>query len=250
MNKELEKKENSVVPSEDLFQGQDTGFEGTDAQTFKTPFVKILQALSPELKRSDPKFIKDAEQGLFCNSATQAIYKELSVIILKVEHALVVWRPERGGFVGRFNKSEESKVVSSKEGLKKWDEEGNEVMDSIEFYCMSVNDPSDVFILPMSTASIKHAKSFATRLRMLKSGGKSVGVSWAGVWNIKTVEESNDRGSWFTIGSTPEFERFITLAERDNMIVPAKEMLKKAVTDYSVVEDSEQTNDSTTTEEF
>ena len=36
-----------------IFDGAgDTGFEGTVPDTYKTPFVKILQALSPELKKS------------------------------------------------------------------------------------------------------------------------------------------------------------------------------------------------------
>lgn len=223
----------------ELFGGMDSGFEGTDAQTFKTPFLKILQALSPELKKSDPKFIPEAEQGDFCNTATQQLYKSIDIVVLKVEHTLVVWKPDRGGFVGRFSKSREEEIVNEKEGLKKWDEDGNNVVDTIEFYCMNIEDPTDIFIFPMSTASLKHAKSFATRLRLLKADGKPVNVSWAGVWKISTVEEKNDKGTWYTMGSTPEFVRFITKEERDSMVVPAKEMLRTAETDYSALSDSE-----------
>jgi len=236
MTKEITKQESTELVESGLFEGTDTGFEGTSSDTFKTPFMKILQALSPELKKSDAKRIEGAEQGHFCNSATNDLYESINIIVLKVEHSLVVWKPERGGFVGRFPKTSEEDLVTVRDGAKKFDAEGNSVVDTIEFFCVNADDPSDLFILPMSTASVKHGKSFATRLRLLKAGGKPVNVSWAGVWNIRTVEESNDKGSWFTIGSTPDFVRFVTLEEKNNIILPAKEMLKTAETDYSTIE--------------
>ena len=245
--KEVATTNGTEVTKTGLFSGGDSGFEGTDSQTFKTPFLRILQAVSPELKKSDAKFIEGASAGNFCNSATQGVFDSVDIIVLKVEHSLVVWKPERGGFVGRHPKSMEEKIVARKDGVQKWDQEGNEVMDTIEFYCINADDPSDIFIFPLSKASLKHAKSFATRMRLLKSDGKPVGVSWAGVWNIKVVEESNDKGSWYTIGSRPSFVRFINMEEKTDFIEPAKEMLKSAETDYSVIDASE---DSTEPTEF
>lgn len=239
---------NKVSVDLTMFEGQDTGFEGTDATTFKTPFLKVLQSLSPELKKTDPKYIPEAEAGLFCNSASQELYTNLNVIVVKVEHSLIVWGANRGGFVGRFPKGREEELVASKEGLKKWDIDGNEIVDTIEFFCINADNPSDIFVFPLSTTSLKHAKSFATRLRMLKADGKPVYVSWAGVWNIQTVEESNDKGSWYTLGNTPSFVRFVTKDEIDSFILPTKEMLKTAEADYSAInptksEDDEDDND-------
>lgn len=108
-----------LTEMEELFDGASSGFEGTSPETFKTPFLKILQAMSPELKKTDSKYIPGAEQGDFCNSATQELYKELNVVVLKVEHVLIAWRPQRGGFVGRYTKDMEDKVVATKEGVKK-----------------------------------------------------------------------------------------------------------------------------------
>lgn len=238
MPKAIAKQEtqNYALAEKGIFEGASSGFEKTSAETFKTPFLKILQALSPELKKTDSKFVPGAEQGDFCNSATQEIYKELEVVILKVEHVLVAWKPSRGGFVGRYSKEREEEIVSSKEGVKKWDKEGNLVIDTIEFYCMNAKNPMDIFIFPLSTASLKYAKSFATRLRMLTADGKPVNVSWAGVWKISTMEDHNELGSWYTLGSTPSFVRFITKEERDRFIIPAKDMLEKAETDYAAID--------------
>lgn len=237
-NNELEKKNNALVDVS-MFVGEETGFEGTDKDTFKTPFLKILQSLSPELKKSDPKYIEGAEPGMYCNSATRGLYKDLNVIVVKIEHSLVVWKPNRGGLVGSFNKHEEKEIVARKEGVYKWDKDGNEVIDTVELFCINADSPSDIFIFPVSGASLKHVKSFATRLRTLQSNGKNVNVTWAGIWNISTVEESNDKGSWFTIGNTPKFVRFITLEEKGSFVTPTQEMLKTAETDYSAIDSSE-----------
>lgn len=238
MSKEVTKSPGNSVVDASIFEGQSSGFEGTDSSTFKTPFLKVLQAMSPELKKSDPKFIPSAQQGQLCNSASQELYDDVNVVILKVEHSLVVWKPNRGGFVGRFPKAKEDETVAKREGVQKWDIDGNEVMDTIEFFCMNADNPADIFILPMSTASFKHGRSFATRLRTLQVNGKPVNVSWAGVWKISTTEESNEHGTWYTIGNTPEFVRFVSKEEKDNFILPAKDMLKNAETDYTTIEGS------------
>lgn len=244
MANEVQKKESGELVDVSMFEGVSSGFEGTDSTTFKTPFVKILQALSPELKKSDSKYLSEAEPGLFCNSATQELYQSIDIIVLKVEHSLLSWKPNRGGFVGRHSKSMEESIIGKRDGLQKWDTEGNEIMDTIEFFCLNHKDPTDMFILSLSAASFKHARTFATRLRMLKANGKPVNVSWAGIWRISTVEETNEKGSWFTIGSTPEFIRFITKEEKEFFVLPAKEFLKNSETDYTIIESSDASIDS------
>lgn len=234
----MSKKQDDQLTEANMFEGLESGFEGTNSDSFKTPFMKILQQLSPELKRTDPKYVEGAQSGQFCNSATNEVWDELDVVVLKIEHVLVVWKPNRGGFVGRFPKAQEESIVARQNGLEKWTADGDKVIDTMEFYCMDINNPSNLFIFPLSTTSLKCAKTFATRLRLLRINGKPAPVTWAGVWKIKTVEESNDKGSWYTIGSTPEFVRVITIEEKANFITPAKDLLKKAETDYSAIESS------------
>lgn len=246
MAKEVKKNESTETMDLTVLNGIDgigSGFEGTNSGTFKTPFLKVLQAMSPELKKSDPKYIQGAEQGQLCNTATNEAVDNLEIVVLKIEHVLVVWVPERGGLVGRFPKSKEDELVTKRDGAKKWTAEGNEVVDTIELYCLDMVNPEVPFIFPLSTTSLKYGKSFATRMRALRVDGKQVGVSWAGVWKIGTVEESNDKGSWFTIGATPDFQRLITVQERDEYVIPAIEMLKTAAVDYSVVDAAEHKDD-------
>jgi hypothetical protein len=236
-DKELMNKQSTDVVGEGTFDGYKTGFEETCSDTFKTPFLKILQAMSPECKKGGVDYIEGAEQGLFCNTASKKVMEELDIIVLKIQHNLVVWKPERGGFVGVFDKAMENEIVVRQEGMKKYDKEGNEVCDTISLFCINANDYSDICVYPMSNASMKHAKTFATRMRQLKlNNNKLAGVTFAGVWNIKTVLEENNKGSWYSIGGTPSFKRFITKDEFENLVKPSLEKIEKAETDYSQME--------------
>lgn len=243
-NIQRKNQEQKELVNTSLFDGMSTGFEETSQETFKTPFLKILQDLSPECKKKSSDFIDEAEPGLFCNSATKQLYGSIDVIVLKVTHNLVVWKPKRGGFVGVFDKAKENEIVVKRDGLLKLDAEGNEVVDTISFYCVNANDPSDIFIFPLSKSGFKHASKFATKLRMLKINGKNAGVSFAGVWKIESIEETNDKGSWFTLAKQT-FERFITEEEFNHVIKPTLELLKKADTDFSQMDTKSDDDDET-----
>lgn len=226
-------KSTRLALDERMFAGQPTGFEETNNETFKTPFLKILQTLSPELKRKSESFIDGAEEGMFFNTATLQSMDEINLIVLKVSHNLVVWKPNRGGFVGVFDKSEESKIVHRKHGLEKFDKDGNEIVDTISLFCLNADQPTEIFVFPMSKASLKYARAFSTRIRMLEANGKPIGVTFAGIWNVKTVLQENDKGSWYDIGNTPTFQKFISKTEFENYVKPALDIITKAETDFS-----------------
>jgi hypothetical protein len=226
--KAVTKSEGNLPAEADLFEGGSSGFEGVSSSAFKTPFLKVLQSISPEVENE----VKGAKGGRFINTVTKNICDELNIIVLEVREDLVVWQPNRGGFVGSFPKTMEKEVVAVRKGVEKFDKDNNEVVDTISYLCMNADDPTDIFIFPLSGASLKHARAFNTRIRQLKVGGKMTGVTWAGIWNIKTVKEENDKGKWFSIGDTPDMVRIINKDEK-SIILEAQEMLKTAETDFS-----------------
>jgi hypothetical protein len=248
MAKFLKKNEEKEISKGELdvsiFEGQVTGFEQTNSETFKTPFLKVLQLLSPELNpKKESDYVETAKPGMFCNTATKEVFNKLDVIVLNIEHNLVVWKPNRGGFVGVYPKAKENEIVHSVDGIKKYDEEMNEIYDTINFFCMNANNYSDLFVISLSNTSFKHGRNWSTKIRMLKSNEKPIGFSYAGVWTIQTVEESNDLGSWYTIGNTPTFKRFITSNEFYNCIEPALKILENNVVDYEVLNENKKSDE-------
>lgn len=240
--KELEKKGTTEV---DIFQGSGTtGFEETSSDSYKMPLMKVLSKSSGEVDPDSEKFDPNAKAGQFYNVATGEAFDELNVIPLKISHQLFVWGANMGnGLKGIYPLSEKSNIVVTHQGYDDLDIEGNKVKEVLTFYFMDAEDKSSVFALSLSSTSFKYGQSFATRLRNLKKDGKSVGVTYAGVWNIKTVKSTKGSNSWYTIGNSPKFSRFIEVQEYNDFIHPALDMLKDAEVDHGVSkEDTETVN--------
>lgn len=229
---ELEVKKDVI----DLFKknkAEHSGFEGLTPDAFKMPFLKILEDLSPEVKHG-PNRVKGAEPGMFFNTATHELFKTIDVIVLKVNHDLLVWKPKRGGFVGIHQLSEEKDIVKRIDsGVIKFDAHGNSVQDTLTFFLLNANSPLELMALPLSVTRFKDGQSFNSRLKYLKCNGEYVGVSWAGVWRLGLVEKTNDQGTWHIIGNTPEFLRFVNEQEINQFILPAIEGIKSRVVNYA-----------------
>src|SRR5437899_832431 len=69
---------NAIVPSEleQLFQAEaGAGLEDMTQQDRVTPFIALIQALSPQVDKNKPQYIEEAEQGDIFNTVTGEVYK-------------------------------------------------------------------------------------------------------------------------------------------------------------------------------
>ena len=66
------KKESTAVANimDDLYEAAGQGMETIGADDMQIPFLRILQPLSPQLIKTDPKFIKGASAGDIFNTVT------------------------------------------------------------------------------------------------------------------------------------------------------------------------------------
>src|SRR5271154_3374242 len=76
-----------------------TGFENMGQQDMTLPRLGLCQALSPQRKKSDPKFISDLEEGMFFNTITQHVYgSKLRVAPLLFYRSQIFFNPiDQGG---------------------------------------------------------------------------------------------------------------------------------------------------------
>ena len=66
------RKESTAVANimDDLYEAAGQGMETIGAEDMQIPFLRILQPLSPQLIKNDPKFIKGASAGDIFNTVT------------------------------------------------------------------------------------------------------------------------------------------------------------------------------------
>jgi hypothetical protein len=75
MANQVAKKEEAGLPAEMMDDIFDTAGEGTtyEADELQIPFVRVAQGTSPQLKKSDMKYIADLRQGDIFNTVSNEI---------------------------------------------------------------------------------------------------------------------------------------------------------------------------------
>lgn len=99
------KQEHAPVPAildarlTNLAKHAGAGMERVGIDDMVLPRIKLLQALSPEVNRRNPEYVKGAVPGLFLNVATRKLFRSLRVVPAAYIRHHIEWLPNRGGFV-------------------------------------------------------------------------------------------------------------------------------------------------------
>lgn len=200
------------------------GFENVSATDMAIPFIVILQALSPQVKRGDQQ-VEGAKEGDIFNTVTGSMFpgdEGIYFIPATFKKAVVEWRPrdDGGGFVAQHDD------ISGLTGLSKDDNgriitaDGNILVDTAYHYGLLVdpvtNDYSTVVISMTSTQLKKSRKwnSLMAGLKMSKAdGSKFTPPMFGHMYKLTTVPEENAVGSWSgwdieLFGQTPSIELY------------------------------------------
>ena len=75
-----------------LFDDGLGGFESLSADVVAFPFIRILQSLSPQCKRTDPNHIPGAEEGMFLNNINNRVIEPpVDVVVGRFEIGRASW---------------------------------------------------------------------------------------------------------------------------------------------------------------
>ena len=208
MSKAVTKKEDNLPSAiEDVIF--ETAGEGIDYDTseLQIPFLRLVQAMSPQLKKTDPKFIEGASQGDMFNTVTGQYWDgEEGVVVIpcyqETKYLEFVPRDSGGGFVGEIAPDNPIIQQAKREGNKELLPNGNELVKSDQHYCIILdNDIPTLAILDMKVSQLKVSRRWKTQIAMLKVKNKNgelvVPSVYSNMWKFKTVEESNDQGTFF-----------------------------------------------------
>ena len=206
---DVTKKSNTDVSNilDDILE---TAGEGVDYETseLQIPFIRVIQALSPQIKKSDAAFIKGAEQGDLFNTVTGEVWKgEEGINVIpcyqETKHLEFTPRDQGGGFVGELPAGDPNILKTTRQGAKETLPSGNELVKSDQHYCMVLNKDGSAqpAIVDMKSTQLKISRRWKTQIAMQKipdkNGVMRTPALFATIWNLKTVEESNDMGTWY-----------------------------------------------------
>ena len=217
------------------------GYDGLTMDVMAIPFIRVIQALSPQLKKNKPEFIAGAEVGDICNSVSGEVYDQpLKVVVGKFERLFIEWKPNRGGYVAAHNpediENNPKYTVNDKYQLV---DPGtmNEFMDTYMYYVLFPDHMEDgICIISMSSTQLREARKLNRNLMTTYIPGTTKkALPHFMVWTIESMEMSNDKGDW----ATPvfKFDSFVTQDLLGSVVEERKALPDKKV-DFTMLDES------------
>lgn len=201
------------------------GNENVKREDMATPFLLLLQALSPEVDPASPKHLSGAAAGMFCNTLTHQLYDGkagLEVIDCYFEPLLTRWVPrdKGGGFKGTLEPSDpllKRGRPSEKNELTTVLPDGTEVVNINQHYLLArpylpstsvANTPVineliwSPCVLGLTSTQIKKSRALNAELNLMRvtvAGVQKAIPRFATVFRLTAQPEKNAKGSYWGV---------------------------------------------------
>ena len=173
--KAVAEKAQAGLPSADVLDLiAETAGDGLDYDTseLQIPFIRVIQAMSPQVNKRDPAYIEGASVGDIFNTVTGQYWDGeagIEVIPCYQETKYLKWRPREqgGGFLGEMSKDDPDLARTQRNGAKEILPDGNELVKSDQHYCLVLGEDGipGFGIVDMKSSGLKVSRRWKTQLR-------------------------------------------------------------------------------------
>lgn len=223
----------------ELFEDAGGGFELADADCYAIPFLKLLQAMSPECNEAEGTAVPGARSGMFYLTSTGELFdgdKGVYILQVEFERRFLHWRPKSdsgGGFLGAVSvadimgmQTREAQGDEKPRGAR-FSDDGTYYNDTREHYVLVAAPPAapgeqpsswSMAMISLSSTQIKKSKKLMQALSALRiegAGGKFFNPpTWSRWIHVQREPEKNNDGSWWGWKFTVKFPEAIPLRSR------------------------------------
>jgi hypothetical protein len=165
----------------------------------------VLGQLSPEVNERDAKYVEGAKAGMIFNTVTKQAYdgvEGVNVIPCGYKREYVEWsdRGEGTSAPVAIHSVESGIIKEATRGADYKDRlpNGNYLENTASYFVM-LDDMSQALITMKST-QLKVSRSWNSMMNSIKLKGKNgmfTPAAYSHVYNLSTVQQSNDKGTWF-----------------------------------------------------
>ena len=210
MNQEanVAKRENAGALATNLFEADaNQGAQNISQEDLALPFLKVLGQLSPEINSRDAKYIKGAQPGMILNTVTGDYYdgeKGINVLPVFYKRQYIEWQ-DRGASMGAPVAIHEvdsdllSKVTRDKSNKDRLPN-GNYLENTASHFVILMGETPTTALISMKATQLKISRKWNSMMMGIKMQGKSglfTPPTYSHIYNLKTVQMSNDKGTWF-----------------------------------------------------
>jgi hypothetical protein len=184
------------------------GLEEVRSEDIAIPFLRVLAQLSPQVNKRDGKYVQGAEPGMLFNSVSGELFDgEKGVLVLPCYYnrRYVEWKPrEKGG--GYVSSYDIDNPIAQRTTRNERGEDilpnGNMLTNTAQFFVLVLTDEGpQQALVTMTSTQLKKARKWLGIIRSQimrgASGNAFVAPMMANVYRLRTVEERNDKGTWF-----------------------------------------------------
>lgn len=206
MNDVTTKKDGAVAIN--MFEADaDQGTQNISQEDLALPFLKVLGQLSPEINKRDGKYIDGAEPGMIINTVTNEIFdgsKGIQIIPAFYKRQYVEWQ-DRGTSTGApvAIHDADSDIVSQTTRDKSYKDRlpnGNYLENTANHFVIQVSVNPTSALISMKSTQLKVSRKWNSMMMGIKMQGKNglfTPPTYSHIYNLKTVQMSNDKGTWF-----------------------------------------------------
>jgi hypothetical protein len=203
MNQVATKKEGALATN--LFEADaNKGAQNISQEDLALPFLKVLGQLSPEVNKRDGKYVEGAEPGKIINTVSNELYDSINVLPVFYKRQYVEWQ-DRGTSTGAPVAIHEadSDIVSQTTRDKSFKDRlpsGNYLENTANHFVILLGDSPTTALISMKATQLKVSRKWNSMMLGIKMQGKNglfTPPTYSHIYNLKTVQMSNDKGTWF-----------------------------------------------------
>ncbi len=182
----------------------------TDQADNQVPLIYVLQPLSPQVDKRDPRYVEGAEAGdIWLRSSPNPIVKgDVGVLFQPCSfwHDVGEWIPrdDGGGFVARHKtmpaSAKKTEDPRNPQLVKYRSPDGNELVETRNHagYALTEDGPLP-YVLPLTSTGHSASRAWMFMMNSQRGPDGAKPPSWACVYRLKTVQKKNKKGSWFVL---------------------------------------------------
>ena len=171
------------------------------------PFLKILGQLSPEVNKRDGKYVKGAEPGMIFNSVTGDLYdgaKGIQVVPCHYKLEYIEWRDRgegSGAPVAIHSSSSDVMTKTTRDAsFKDRLPNGNYIERTASHFVIVNGQTPSTALIAMKSTQLKISRKWNSMMAGIRLKGKNglfTPASFSHIYQLKTIQQSNDKGTWF-----------------------------------------------------
>ena len=203
MNQVATKKEGALATN--LFEADaNQGAQNISQEDLALPFLKILGQLSPEVNKRDGKYVEGAEPGKIINTVTNELFDSVQVVPCHYKRQYIEWA-DRGTSTGApvAIHDADSDIVSQTTRGKDYKDRlpnGNYLDNTANHFVLVLGKNPQTALISMKSTQLKVSRKWNSMMMGIKMQGKNglfTPPTYSHIYNLSTVQMSNDKGTWF-----------------------------------------------------